>query len=115
MRLPRVRFKVRQLMTAVAIVAATSASVQMGYRSWHYRASYLESTAYERSWRHMVDEPAHFHHRSRMTPEEIARQSDNRRAFRLRNAEHYAELKRKYQYAMWHPWIAVLPDPEPPE
>jgi len=115
MRLPRVRFTVWRMMVAVAVVGGLAGLARIGYQWRNYRERYLTNTAYERSWRKIVDEPMIFHHRSRMTAEEVSRRTEDRREFRLRNVQYHAVLKRKYEYAMWHPWALLSPDPEPPE
>jgi hypothetical protein len=54
MRLPRLRFTVKTMMVAVAVVAMVAGLARIGYRWWRFRESYLTNAAYERSWRHLV-------------------------------------------------------------
>jgi hypothetical protein len=115
MWLPRVRFTIRRLMVAVAVTAVVATLTQISCRWWRYRASYLTNVEDERSWLKFVAEQIRFHHRSRMAPEEVTRRTEERRAYKLRNVAYHAALKRKYEHAMWHPWVLVPLDPDPPE
>jgi hypothetical protein len=103
------------MMVAVAIFATLIGVVRIGYRWKRFRENYLANAAYEQSWRKMMDEPVRIRHRSNMSDEEVLSHTESRRASRLRNVEYHFNLKNKYKYVMWNPWISVPPDPAPPE
>jgi hypothetical protein len=116
MRLPRVRFTVRRMMVAVAVVAIISGSVQL----WRLRRLYQDrASGYASMALRYVS-----------TPEEAAywearwtRQREGRPAeypwpagppFVPAIVAHYRSLQAKYEHAARYPWLTVVPDtPEP--
>ncbi len=106
MPLPRVRFTVRRLMVAVAIVALVIFGVQMGRRRAEYQERLRFCEQAENSCRTAADEIAN--------DDVAAREYLFDRTYFLEKAEHFAARKREYQYAASHPWVSVPPDPEEP-
>src|SRR3954469_24445016 len=98
MRVPRVRFTVRRMMVAIAVIAMLLCGAMMGKR-WVgcYRRASLYAAG-ERQWREMAA-------RDRGDPRSIAA------TWGPQIAEDYAQLARKYRRAMWRPWSPVAPDP----
>ena len=102
MRVPRVRFTVRRMMVAVAIVAIIMGAVDLWQNSVSYRSKIAHHAQMERSSVFVIggdDTPA--------AHEELARVS---RAW----TEHHATLRRKYERAAARPWKYVPPDPPDP-
>ncbi len=92
MRFPRVRFTVRRMMVAVAIVACIC---------W-------ASLLIERRRRFLIIAGSH-----RMPD---ARFLWNRGAdYELRLVRWHDEMQAKYEFAAAHPWLPVAPDPPAPE
>ena len=133
MRVPRVRFTVRRMMVAVAIVAvvmgATIEAKRFGRLSRQYQRKAIASAREERLWHRAL--------RGGMASEVEAQQlsavlrakdqdladlwaeaaSESSGAVRgVREiVAHHARLRRKYEHAASRPWESVAPDPrEPP-
>ena len=105
MRLPRVRFTVRRMMVAVAVVAV-AALIQGGEflrRRSHDYAARADNYAVELTLGG-AEEPW-----PPITAEEII--SEQRKAERLR---YYSAMEQKYRHAARRPWLPVEPDPPPP-
>jgi hypothetical protein len=115
MRKPPFQVTIRGVMFAVAVFATLVVVVQIGYRWNRFRENYFTNAADEQSWRKMMEKPVGIRHRSNMSDGEVLNYIESRKAARLRNIQYHVILKNKYKYAMWHPWISVPPDPEPPE
>jgi hypothetical protein len=109
MRLPRVRFKVRRMMIAVAVVAMVTGMYGLARRSTIY-----ESKARLNADREVLsrDLMASFANPDRPEVVEICRQEY---AVNLARAEHEGRLKLKYLHAARYPWHPVEPDPPEPE
>jgi hypothetical protein len=97
MRLPRVRFTVRRLMVAVAVVG-----VMLGAWGWleRRRARFEERMQF---WYHQVEHPAYsdpkWHGSVTLSPRDKLR----------------ARLAEKYRRAARYPFLPVAPDPPEPE
>ena len=102
MRLPRVRFTVRRMMVAVAVVALIQAGENLRRRSRDYAAR-ADNYAVELTLGG-ASEP-----RPAITAEEIL--SERRNAERLR---YCSAMEQKYRNAARRPWLRVEPDPPPP-
>jgi hypothetical protein len=109
MRMPRVRFTVRRLMVAVAVLALVAAIGEMTRRS----ASYDRLARYYAERETLsLDLMAAFARPDRPELSEVCSVEYARnRAF----AEHEERLKRKYRRAARYPWLPVAPDPPEPE
>jgi hypothetical protein len=111
MKLPCVRFTVRRLMIAVAVVA-----VLLGASDAVARLREQAFTCQLIAGIHALGEELHTH------PEKYEGtcmgwaaptfQADPRLDSKL--AVYHAALRRKYESAAAHPWLAVDPDPPPP-
>jgi hypothetical protein len=93
MALPRVRFTVRRMMVAVAVVACI------------FWASLL---IIERRGRFLIIVGSH-----RMPDARFLRHRDADYVLRL--ARWHDEMQAKYEFAAAHPWLPVAPDPPEPE
>ena len=137
MRLPRVRFTVRGMMVAVAVIAvmipASAGSIRMLKRARYYEFwanIYARSEAGELGQLARVEASIR-----RSTNPDIARQralraglteehvrlflrdpsNEVRRAAKHRRmADHYDEMRRRFEAASWRPWVHVSRDPPPP-
>lgn len=96
MRLPQVRFTVRQMMFVVAIVA-----LAMGCVSW------CSSRAAR------FDDLANQHYRASMKT--VGIEPDTCNAFSTPRSIYHEEMAKKYAYAYRKPWLPVAPDPPEPE
>jgi hypothetical protein len=90
MRLPRVRFTVRRLMVAVAVVGFALASLTLS-ANYSRRADYFAS----------------------LQPEWVSWQSGSH-SFRAK-WDYWVEMEHKYRRAARYPWLPVAPDPPEPE
>jgi hypothetical protein len=110
MRLPRVRFTVRRIMTAVAVAAC----ILGGIRLQQLAAGYQERSS-------------HFAHRMLMEKvgcyfddvilDAAAREKSRRKYTDLSHRRYlrYQSLGEKYERAARYPWLPVEPDPPEPE
>jgi hypothetical protein len=83
-------------MLTVAAVALLLWGAMMGARSYHYSRRARQYREHERGWR------------------EIAARGDWQVDFSAECVDYFARLSRKYQQAMWRPWMPVAPDPHAP-
>ena len=143
MKLPRVRFTVRRLMVAVAVVAivltgisaiqaerwrrlADQYSRESEYFRWFEKhakdfatrcerdASYNgEKATLCRGYFREYDDPR-FEEAARAF-ESNASRMDLEAQRQSRQAKHYAALVRKFHHATRYPWLPVAPDPPEPE
>lgn len=90
------RFRVRSLLVAVAIVAVLIWAVRMGSRSYVYYQLARQYSFNELDWR-LTGANGRF-----------------RREFSFECANYFAKLAAKYRRAMWRPWQSVEPDPLAP-
>ncbi len=103
MPLPRVRFTVRWMMAAVAILGVT-----LGFYAWSRR----RSEAFAIRW---------IHHYGKATDSGIelvktGRMGDAARAAMLRRRmDWHCDMWQKYGHAARYPWLPVPPDPPEPE
>jgi hypothetical protein len=110
MRLPRVRFTVRRMMIAVAVVAiliGVGLQVKGLYQRFHECSRQASTHGF---YGECLDRLAN----------EWAQKDDRieslTQAKRLRLlAEYQRRIKAKYEAAKWRPWIDVEPDPPGPE
>jgi hypothetical protein len=103
MRLPRVRFTIRRLMLAVAVVALL---VGMAIESEWRRVRFHKLVQFY--WWKQAN--PHFPYLS-ATYEDW--ESITRRLPRL--GPYYAAMRAKYEFAERYPWLPVAPDPPEPE
>ena len=109
MRLPRLRFTIRRMMVAVAILAAIIAGTQLWFRMRAARER-------EKSYRYMARYHA-IHERAVVIavrqgsatagPDELARLNQEW-------SNYHANMKRKYDYAIANPGVAIPLDPAHP-
>ncbi len=116
MRVPRVRFTVRQMMVAVAVLSLMLCGE--GYR---------RTREIERRRELYRQRASIFHIRAREFRDAYEKRSSNvfamnhgpefaaTPALRLKWAQYYESLACKYEDAASSPWDAVPPDPPPPE
>ena len=126
MKLPRVRFTVRRMMVAVAVVAVALTLDTMRNRAFTFRRiaekHAWREDAFRSGARAILDyqrrlrigelgefEPRPVHpDKPNMSFDEMAEDSEQR-------AGYYARLVAKYRRAARHPWLPVAPDPPEPE
>jgi hypothetical protein len=123
MRLPRVRFMVRQMMVAVVVVAVvTGATVILRrHRVYRVRAEFYaqEEQVAAKRWQHWSQEAVRLSDspgdrnsprsdQERQLAVEMVRYSRNRVA-------HHARLKVKYERVARCPWLPIDPDPPSPD
>ncbi len=112
MRLPRVRFKVRHLMIAGALVAIAIAAEQTRLRSMQYWAMADFHATRERHHQRLVQllesstrgeppGPAHEVHVQDLHTSQA-------------QAVFHASQRQKYEYAVWRPWERVVREPFQP-
>jgi hypothetical protein len=119
MRLPRVRFTVRRMAVAVAVVGVAIGGT-LNVRRWlAFRRMAVQHSQATESWLYAA---RHFEQTGECAvgclvyfesdPDEIRKKA---RGFRALASFHQAMVV-KYEYALVHPWLPVPPDPpEPPE
>src|SRR4051794_34605867 len=102
MRLPRMT--TRRLATGVAVVAVLLSAE----RAWHRWAFYRDKAEYydrlvigELRFRSIVPTPLFVNCTGPQGEDAILM------------AKYHNHMRVKYEYAMWHPWVAVTPDPPP--
>ncbi len=106
MKLPRVRFTIRRIMVAVAIVAMLFIGVVLWRRSQEYRRRAESHDLL--LWSALpvaIDEAA--------SPGRLG--GGLSVGGLLRRAKYHHEMSRKYWWAAARPWVSVDPDPPPPE
>ena len=116
MRLSRVRFTVRRMMVAVAVVAVSLNLVMVTWRcfSFSHRATLYSHLASHLS-RYAGKYPA-----DTVLPNTIYRRTAKGPTVALTGggaaklAAHYDALARKYKHAAAYPWLPIEPDPPPP-
>jgi hypothetical protein len=104
MRWPCVRFTVRGMMVAVAILAAFIKVEQAHERYWYYHERVARHDMEERLFRSMNGETVTFI----VTGSRVAVAS---RTVVIAAAEVHARLRQKYERAAARPWPPVEPDP----
>jgi hypothetical protein len=108
MRVPRVRFTVRRMMIAVAIIGATLGSMVsiVNWLTWsrdcHRRASVHRRAGDYESLMAGDHRPEYGFHPYLATKYE-------------RRAAHHVQMRLKWERAAWHPWTQVAPDPPEPK
>ena len=100
--MPRVRFTVRRLMIAVAIVALLG----YGARTLKDRRARFEARATEEYWL-FIDASAYNGSWPTGTPWPPPQSNSKSR--------HHEKLAAKYRHATRYPWLPVEPDPPEPE
>ena len=106
MRLRRVRFSIRRLLVAVAVVALVFAG-EATRRRWESLASAYRGKAGRRE--HVALVALH------SSALEVARGNDSEMRKLKRIGDHHVALARKYQHAARCPWLPVAPDPPEPK
>src|SRR4051794_11049283 len=112
MRPPRVRFTVRRLMVAVAVVAVCMGLLTMRQRAATRRARALSHAAKADERRVVVA----VWRRGNVRLINITREQAEADVGRCERAATYHEaMRRKWEEAARHPWLAVEPDPPEPK
>ncbi len=112
MKLPRVRFTVRRMMVAVAILAIGFAALALGIRSEDYR----EKAEYAAIWETYNAELADNMERHREAWAHIGDVPVEIRIAKCgRLRDYYRDYKQKYRRLARYPWLPVAPDPPEPE
>ena len=119
MKLPRVRFTVRRMMVAAAIVAAATAlAVNLYRRSQRFRRIAAEFVIKEDLANAPIPPGSGF------SPDDIRieyRPGASYEAIELglqakpKNAAYYTLMRMKYERYARYPWLPVAPDPPEPE
>jgi Tfp pilus assembly protein PilE len=125
MPIPRVRFTIRLLMIAVAVVAAFLTAARLAYFCRHYQtlasmhaskaADYLQQAEkFERKqeWTSRASTTAG---QQAGTWERMATVSGAMSQKLRRLASHESRLKQNYERVSRRPWLPVAPDPPEPE
>jgi hypothetical protein len=134
MRMPRVRFTVRRLIVAIAVIAILLAVGPQIRRTIHlsrlsagfarraamhdeYESIWRED---ERKWREREEDDRQLADQSDLRSvadfwREQAERSAVRAEKRKALADYHARMKAKYNAAARRPWLDVEPDPPPPE
>jgi len=115
MRLPRLRFTVRRMIFAVAVVALLLWCSVMTPQARRYRQRLSECVAGEarflRDVNYVEAQIVRFESEGNLELSLRHRQL-------LKNLRVYVEwstgLRRKYEHALWCPWLSVEADPPPP-
>jgi hypothetical protein len=125
MHFPFVRFTVRRLLVAVAVVVVSLAvglwAQSMRGLAERYRGQAAIYDFYQGAWRNNLDDAAsretywNGSHDSRKLRAEADPGKNAVRAGQQASAAgkmlaYYARLNRKYEFAAAHPWLAVVPD-----
>src|SRR6185312_13919024 len=122
MRIPRVRFTIRLLMIAVAVVSAFLTIARLVYLWRHYEAlaamhaskevTYVrQAQGYERKHDWCAQKATLEPPSARGSTWERLATSSGAMAHDLRRLAAYeSRLKRKYEHAARHPWLLVTPD-----
>ena len=93
---------VRRLIIAASLVFVIGGSLGSGY--WLY----MTSEAYQRrADEHAKAAAVHESNRTSMDPPWSEDEG--------RKAEYHAQMNRKWEYAAYHPWLSVAPDPPIPK
>jgi hypothetical protein len=123
MRLPRVRFTVRQMMVAVAFVAVVTGAtvIVRRHRIYRVRAAFhaqQEQVAAKR-WRYWSQEAAGL---SGPAGNRSPPRSDQEREravvivnYSRNRVAHHARLRVKYERVARYPWLPIDPDPPSPD
>jgi hypothetical protein len=103
MRLPRMT--TRRLATGIAVVAVLISAE----RTWHRWAFYRDKAEwYDR----LVIAELRFHSIVPTPPFVNCMGPQGEDAILMVN--YHNQMRIKYEYAMWHPWVTATPDPPPP-
>jgi hypothetical protein len=113
MRLPRVRFTVRQLMYAVAIASVALASDRWSRQSAEYR-SQAEHHQLMLSILRGVRETGGYPYCSLGMSGIPLRYNSETAPLHVQCVSYHTQMTRKYQRAAFFPWLGVDPDPPPP-
>jgi hypothetical protein len=126
MRLPRVQFKMRGMLIAVASVALLMGGLRLFRLRSVYQKAAVAHLAHEnlaRTLQSFVENEGKnereleiaFGMRVEQESEAVKakRAADSR--LNQRTAEYHAALKHKYERAASRPWVPIAPDPPPPE
>jgi hypothetical protein len=101
MRIPSVRFSLRRMMVALAVVALMLRVGQLVSLSNIYRSKANECRGKAREWELELRNPAHIGQVEHCN-------------WMQRVALYYQALTRKYEHASSRPWEAIIPDPPRP-
>jgi hypothetical protein len=113
MRLPRVRFTVRTLMLAVAVVAGVFAAEQGVRRSEEYRVRARRHEARLRTLA-LVRQHGYYPYCS-LGIEDLSLVYNAATApLHARCVAYHTRLMQKYRRARWMPWLSVEPEPPTP-
>ncbi len=118
MRLPRVRFSIKWMMFAVAVLALIMGAARMALLSVRYRMAANEYAVLEAFLRQVrgleIDNDKKLDESARLSGGRPSVEVEEARAASARESErainHFARLRRKYERAAWYPWLSVEPD-----
>jgi hypothetical protein len=121
-RIPRVRFTIKRMMLATAVLALVMGCCKMAWLSSRYRKAAQFSASIESMFRQLRrvtdgddksrDDLALFLGLGPIVEDKVVRTAADR-GFQ-KTVDYYAALRRKYERAAAWPWLAVEPDsPEP--
>jgi hypothetical protein len=119
MRLPRVRFTVRRMMVATAVLAISLFSgiwlTRIGHLTGMYEQRALYHAEQERATRLAIENTLDHFRRVVKDPEkDPVFQHLSRLQITNPRADYHAALREKYEVASRRPWRPVAPDPPPP-
>jgi hypothetical protein len=107
MQLPRLRFRIRWMMTVVALVAV----LMGGFRLWRLRESYRQQAA----WHRRLEVSSGRIARYAGAMSRIGIEPPGAGAALSKRAEYRAKMRQKYEQAAARPWLPVEPDPPAPK
>jgi hypothetical protein len=119
MRLPRVRFTVRRMMVATAVLAISCFSeiwlARMGRLAGIYEQRALYHAQQERATRQAIDDQlAHIQRIVRYPEKDPVYLHLQQLQDKSPSADYHAAMSGKYELASRRPWQPVTPDPPPP-
>jgi hypothetical protein len=119
MRLPRVRFTVRRMMVATAVLAISLFSgiwlTRMGRLAGIYEQRALHHAQQERATRQAIeDQLAHIQRIARYPEKDPSYLHLQQLQHKNPSADYHAAMSDKYELASRRPWQPVTPDPPPP-
>ena len=115
MQLLRVRFTVRRMAIAVAVVAVAIWLTKIGHLAGVYEQRALYHAEKERATRRAIEDHLDEIRRILMFPEKDPK-FQHLKGLQAKNsrADYHSAMKDKYELASRRPWQRVTPDPPPP-
>jgi hypothetical protein len=113
MKLPRVRFTVRQVLVAVAALALLMAAGIEAVRQMRIARAYRQMAVYHASWRDFCLAEAE-EYRAAVAARPASRDWSRSEAHQRALAQYHDSQASKYRLAARSPWLPVEPDPPEP-